>query len=274
MAKLENRHDKRFVSVMNSRPVIALLTDFGLQDQYVAAMKGVIKSINPAVDIIDISHEIQPYRIRQAAYVLWSVYKYFPKGSIFINIVDPGVGSKRRIVIIKTKRFIFLAPDNGLLDFILHEEKVLLAIEVTEKTVKKYILNKISSSFHGRDIFAPIAAYISIRFSIKRFGVIIKLPVVISPFADLCTNAKNPCILHIDHYGNIITNIRSHQIEESMKEIKALSIGHNMVSKWIRFYEEAPENTPCLMVGSCGLIEISVKKNSAARLLTRRLIQN
>jgi S-adenosylmethionine hydrolase len=230
-------------------------------------MKGVISSINPTVNIIDITHEIQPYRIRQAAYVLWSVYNYFPEGTIFLNVVDPGVGSGRRIVVMKTKKYIFIAPDNGLLDFVLHEQKASTAIEVTQSSLKKDILGEISSTFHGRDLLAPLAAYISDNVPIKKFGIPYSLPEIRSPFVDSRKDIVQTCILHIDHYGNVITNLRSRQVEKSMKEIQTIWIGRNMVTKWIRFYEEAPENTPCLIVGSSGLVEISAKKNSAARLL-------
>jgi S-adenosyl-L-methionine hydrolase (adenosine-forming) len=250
---------------------IALLTDLGLQDQYVASMKGVILSINPSVDIIDITHEIQPYRIRQAAYVLWSAYNYFPKDTIFVNVVDPGVGSKRRIIMMKTKKYVFIAPDNGLLDFVLYQEKTSTAIEVSQSSLKEYILGDISSTFHGRDLIAPIAAYISNGVPLQQFGKSFSLPEIFSPFATYRTDAVQAYILHIDHYGNIITNIRSLEAEKSMKEIQTISIGSNMVAQWIRFYDEAPENTPCLIVGSGGLVEVSVKNNSAARLLNATL---
>jgi S-adenosylmethionine hydrolase len=252
-------------------PCIALLTDFGLQDQYVASMKGVILSINPLVNIIDITHEIQPYRTRQAAYVLWSVYDYFPKNTIFINVVDPGVGSKRRIIIMKTKKYVFIAPDNGLLDFVSYQEKTSTAIEVSQSSLKEYLLGDISSTFHGRDLIAPIATYISNDVPLQRFGKSFSLPEILSPYTTSRTDVVPACILNIDHYGNIITNIRSIEAEKSMKEIQTISIGSNMVAQWIRFYDEAPENTPCLIVGSGGLVEVSAKKNSAARLLNATL---
>jgi S-adenosylmethionine hydrolase len=254
-----------------SVPTIALLTDFGSQDQYGASMKGVMLSINPSLNIIDITHEIQPYRIRQAAYVLWSVYNYFPKDTIFVNIVDPGVGSGRRIIVVKTKNYTFIAPDNGLLDFVVYQEKNATAVEVTPASLKQYALGNMSSTFHGRDLIAPLAAYLSDNVPIKRFGVPYALPDILSPFVRSRSDVVPQCILHIDNYGNIITNLRSFEVEKSMKTIQTISIGSTMVSKWIRFYDEAPENTPCLIVGSSGLIEISTKKNSAARLLRASL---
>jgi len=248
-------------------PDIALLTDLGSEDQYAASMKGAILCINPSVNIIDITHEIQPYRTRQAAYVLWSVYNFFPKNTIFVNVVDPGVGSERRILIVKTKKYIFIAPDNGLLDFVLYQEKNIEAIEVMLSSLKEYIPGDISSTFHGRDIIAPIAAHISNDVPLQQFGRTFSLPEIFSPFLASRSDAAPACILHIDRFGNIVTNIRPLETEKSMKEILTVSIAGNMVSKWIRFYDEATENTPSLIVGSGGLVEISVKKNNAARLL-------
>jgi S-adenosyl-L-methionine hydrolase (adenosine-forming) len=250
---------------------VALLTDFGLKDQYVASMKAVMLSINPDIEIIDITHEVQPFRTRQAAYILWSAYNYFPADTIFVNVVDPGVGSKRRIIVIKTKKYTFIAPDNGILDFVLFQEKISSAIEVTQASLKEYVLGDVSSTFHGRDLIAPLAAYISEDVAIKKFGIPCTLPDIFSPFVTSKKDLTSFCVLHIDHYGNIITNLRSLQIDKSMKEIQAITIGSNMVAKWARTYDEAPENTPCLIVGSNGLMEISVKNNNAARLLSATL---
>ena len=248
-------------------PTIALLSDFGSQDQYVASMKGVMLSINSSLNIVDITHEIQPYRIRQAAFMLWSVYNYFPKDTIFVNVVDPGVGSGRRIIVMKTKNYTFIAPDNGLLDFVVYQEKSVTAVEITQSSLKKYAIGDISSTFHGRDLIAPLAAYISNNVPIKRFGTPFTLPEILSPFVRSRADVVPMSVLHIDYFGNIITNLQSFEVEKSMKSIQTISIGSNMVSKWIRFYDEAPENTPCLIVGSSGLVEVSAKNNSAARLL-------
>ena len=251
--------------------IIALLTDFGSRDQYVAAMKGVILSINPAAKILDITHEVQPQRVRQAGYLLWSVYKYFPKGTVFVSIVDPGVGSKRRILGVRTKQFIFLAPDNGLLDFILSEEKVMEEIEVREEDAKEYVLHDISSTFHGRDVFAPLAAHISKGLLLKRLGVPLNPMLISSQFVRSQTDTKKARILHIDCFGNIITNLVMNDAEQVNKNLKAISAGTNLVTRSIHNYDEAPANTPCLIVGSNGLVEISVKNKSAAHLLRTTL---
>ncbi|RPI06691.1 MAG: hypothetical protein EHM64_01945 [Ignavibacteriae bacterium] len=271
MAHSKKRHAQPPPEEKTPGKIIALLTDFGLQDAYVSSMKGVMLSINSSLNIVDITHEIQPYRIRQAAYVLWAVYNYFPQGTIFVNVVDPGVGSTRRIIVMKSKKYTFIAPDNGLLDFVVYQEKNVSSVEVTQASLKKLTTGDISSTFHGRDLIAPLAAYISNDVSIRQFGTPYQQPEVFSPFVSSRSDVAPMCVLNIDVYGNIITNLRSFEIEKSMKGIQAVSIGTNMVSKWIRYYDEAPENTPCLIVGSSGLVEISAKKNSAARFLRATL---
>ena len=251
--------------------IIALLTDFGLRDQYVAAMKGVILSINPLAQIVDITHEVQPQRIRQAGYLHWSVYKYFPKGTVFVNVVDPDVGTKRRIVGVRTKQFMFLAPENGLLDFILNEEKVMEEIDIREEDAKQYVLDDISSTFHGRDVFAPLAAHLSKGLLLKRLGVPLN-PMSIAPqFVHSQIDTKKARILHIDCFGNIITNLVLNDIDQVNKNIKAISVGTNLITRSIHHYHEAPANTPCLVVGSNGLVEVSVKNKSAAHLLRATL---
>jgi len=271
MAHLTDKAARYHSKTKTSAEIIALLTDFGSRDQYVAAMKGVILSINPAAQIVDITHEVQPQRTRQAGYLLWSVYKYFPSGSIFINVVDPEVGSKRRIIGVRTSHFTFLAPDNDLLDFIFSEEKVIEEIEIIEEKAKKYMLGEISSTFHGRDVFAPLAAHLSQGFPLKRLGIPLKPKSVSSQFIYLEEDTTKCCILHIDRFGNVITNLKMNKTEQVVEKLKAVSIGTTLVSRLINCYDEAPANTPCLIVGSNGLIEISVKNRSAAHLLNATL---
>jgi S-adenosyl-L-methionine hydrolase (adenosine-forming) len=234
-------------------------------------MKGVILSINPAAQIVDITHEVQPQRIQQAGYLLWSVYKFFPKGTIFVNVVDPEVGSKRRVMGVRTNQFTFLAPDNHLLDFILNEEKVIEEIEIVEKDAKDYMPVEISKTFHGRDVFAPLAAHLSKGLQLKQLGAILKPSVIAPQFVRSETDTTHFCILHIDRFGNIITNMAMNDAEQIIKKLKAVSIGKNLVSRFIDCYDDAPANTPCLIIGSSGLVEISVKNMNAAHLLNATL---
>jgi S-adenosylmethionine hydrolase len=246
---------------------VALITDFGLSDQYVGTLKGVILSINPYVQIVDIVHTIRPQKIQQAGYILWTSYRYFPKNTYFLNIVDPGVGTNRKILIMRTKEYTFLAPDNGLLDFIYQDENIIESIEVIEKMIQPYILKNGSLTFQGRDILAPLTAHLTKGIRLKEIGIPYSPRKINSTFYTSRSDTTHPCILHIDHFGNIITNLSSNKSKQLLKEMQAISIGRNLVSRWIQSYEEAPENTPCLIVGSSGLVEISVKNNSAAQIL-------
>ena len=148
--------------------VITLLTDFGNQDAYVGIMKGVIAGINPFANIIDICHNIPPQDIFKAAYLLYTSYKYFPRKTIHVAVVDPGVGSRRDIVCVETKDYFFLVPDNGLLSFILQQERPKSIFRVTNS---KYLLPSPSSTFHGRDVFAPVAAHLSLGVKPRQLGI-------------------------------------------------------------------------------------------------------
>jgi S-adenosyl-L-methionine hydrolase (adenosine-forming) len=249
------------------KSIIALLTDFGTVDHYVAAMKGRILSIDPSAVIIDITHEVEPHNVRQGGYLLWSASRFFPKGTIFIGIVDPGVGTERNILAIQTPNYSFLFPQNGLANAVLSDEPNFDAFRIDFRKSAAYFQFPISATFHGRDVFAPLAAYLSLGVSIKEFGERVELPPAIPMFMHLRDELVKPGIVHIDHFGNIITNIRVPVQIEAERAIKAISIGHNLVSRWTGTYADAPDNTPCLIVGSSGLVEISIKNKRAAAVL-------
>lgn len=262
--------------------VIALLTDFGVSDQYVGTMKGVILSTAPHAHLVDISHDVSPQNVVQAGYLLWASYKYFPEGSIFVCVVDPGVGSNRRIVCVKASQYFFLAPDNGLLNFVLREENVKEAIEV--RVVGRVIhglpgvhVAGDSSTFHGRDILAPVAAALSQGKSWSPDAPRTILDVPAPQFVD----SKNPKvtarILHIDSFGNLITNIRIGAKEEiknfapALRPRTGIRIGRTRIGTWISNYAEAPAKKACLILGSSGLVEIVAKNSSAQKLLRATL---
>lgn len=192
---------------MSDTNLIALLTDFGLKDAYVGVMKGVIARINPEATVIDITHEIRPQDVLGAALVLASAYPYFPKWSVFCSVVDPGVGGKRRIIALQTKNHRFIAPDNGLLAFVCKREEVLKSVSVEEK---RYFLEEVSSTFHGRDIFAPVAAYLAKGLELEKFGPeaqrMTKLP---WPEPQAQADTLIGKIVYIDHFGNAISNVDS-----------------------------------------------------------------
>ncbi len=252
-------------------PVIALLTDFGTKDHYVATMKGVILSINPLAQIVDISHLVSPQQIYQAGYLLWSAYKFFPDGTVFLSVVDPGVGTHRRMLAVSLDRHIFLAPDNGLLDLVFYDGKPGKVVEIDLEKAKRFFLPEVSSTFQGRDVFAPLAAHITTGVKLSQLGNPVTINNVTNPFVRTRTDITKPVILHIDRFGNIISNIAAESLDQAMQQFSLVTAGKAMVSTWVRSYAEAPDKTPSLMLGSKGLIEISVKNESAAALLNADL---
>ena len=248
--------------------IITLTTDFGLQDGYVGVMKGVIKKINPSANIIDISNNIEPQNIFQAAYVLYNSYAYFPKGTIHVVVVDPGVGSDRKILCLKTSDYLFLAPDNGILSFLIAKEEYPSVREVTNK---EFFLPDISNTFHGRDIFAPIAAHLSRGVSHKDLGKRIMgikeidLPKPIRSPGGVLTGE----IIYVDGFGNLITNIN----RKIVSRIKTKSgklviiIGRHRLYKISDSYAEVENKEVVAIFGSSGFLEISVNCGSARDVL-------
>jgi len=177
--------------------------------------------------------------------------------------VDPGVGGPRRVLAIRSQHFTFLAPDNGVLDSVLHEQQVNEAVEIDVFRSKRFLMASVSHTFHGRDIFAPIAAHLSMGKRLHSFGKTTKLGDVRPPFVRGKMSPVKACILHIDHFGNMITNIFS----DGRQDIHTIAVSNALISRWIQTYEDAPDRTPCMIIGSSGLVEIVVKKDHAARLL-------
>jgi hypothetical protein len=233
----------------------ALLSDFGVADAYVGTMKGTILSIQPSARFVDISHSVEPGKILSGAYLLWSCYRYFPLGTIFVAVVDPGVGTKRHIVLARAAGRWFLGPDNGLLDLVLGEETPEISRQVRIEG-SPYVLSEVSRTFHGRDVFAPMAAYLSRGVAPEEFGPA-TIPVPRSlPWCRPRTSRG--IALHVDRFGNIITNVPL-----SEEAPVSVSVRSTKVRQWIHTYEEAPGADPCLIRGSSGLMEI-VRKNASA----------
>ena len=207
------------------RAIITLTTDFGTDDAYVAAMKGVILEINPEATIVDISHSIEPQNISQGAFVFSTAYSYFPQDTVHLVVVDPGVGGPRRAIILETNNAIFVAPDNGVLSYVIQASvkkrlfkpalmKLPPELEAFEITNSKFWRHPVSSTFHGRDIFAPVAAHVSLGKPLNELGQPIASVNVIAlprPRTDAVGNLVGH-ILHIDHFGNLITDITSQDL--------------------------------------------------------------
>ena len=192
------------------RGPIVLLTDFGLKDHYVGVMKGVIARIAPQVQVIDLTHAVPPQDIRGGSFHLWASYRFFPSGSIFVAVVDPGVGTERRGLLIEIEERFFIGPDNGLFSLIIDHHPDFVAYELTNRT---YFLEQISHTFHARDIFAPVAAHLASGVSPESFGPRVR-DLVRLPFPTIREEEERliGSIIHVDHFGNLITNIPAEKI--------------------------------------------------------------
>ncbi len=243
---------------------ITLSTDFGLKDSYVGTMKGVILSINPEVKIIDITQEISPYSLAQAAYLLKSYYSYFPQGTIHLIIVDPGVGTERQAILAKSKDYYFIAPDNGLLTYIFPE--VQRAVSLTNRA---YSLPNQSHTFRGRDIFAPVAAHLSKGISMEEFGPPIGEFVTLPELTPEIENDKiKGKVIHVDHFGNLITNITEDMLKSH--SFLNLEIKGKKITGLKQNYAQGERGEAFAILGSLGHLEISVNCGRADELLSVR----
>ena len=237
----------------NEFPIVTLLTDFGTRDQYVSVMKGVIAGICPDARMVDISHEVDPFQIAQGAYLLSQAWKWFPRGTVHMAVVDPGVGSARRALAAEAEGHVFVLPDNGLLS----------RIGVAEPAVReirngKLMLQPVSQTFHGRDVFAPAAAHLACGFPFEQTGPSLEDWVKLDRLA--------PAVLHIDRFGNIVTSIRAVDCQGF-----SLRIGRVTVSRRGNTYAAAPFGELFLIEGSGGYLEVSMREASAAAKLGCRV---
>ncbi len=263
-------------------PVITLTTDFGYDDAYVAAVKGAILNINPVATIVDVSHSIKPQDILQAAFVLSAVYRYFPKETVHVAIVDPGVGSDRRGIILKTPSAIFVGPDNGILSYVIDdlfspESRSVIeqthglteivfktGLEAAAITDPRFWRHPVSPTFHGRDVFAPVAAGLSLGISLYEFGEKINsLHVLPVPKASLDPDGNLiGQVIHIDRFGNLIVNIRSNSLPGKNVVIE---VGGQRIQGISDYY--AQKEGVMAVVGSSGYLEISLRDGSARDFL-------
>lgn len=242
--------------------IIALLTDFGTRDYFVAAMKGVILSINGEARIVDITHEIPPQDVLFAGFTLRHCYRNFPAKTIFVAVIDPGVGSLRRAILVETGEYFFIAPDNGLLSFVFDETA---DFRVSELTGEKFFAEKVSRTFHGRDVFAPVAAHLSNGVEPDKFGREIK---DFARFAaaqprEISNKEVEAEIVHIDRFGNLVTNLAEKDLPEKFR----LEIGGKSIDKLRNFFAESEKSEIFMILGSAGFLEIVAFQDSAANLL-------
>lgn len=262
---------------------IALLTDFGNDDIYVGVMKGVMRGINPQVNFIDITHTISPQHVREAAFNLANAYRYFPKDTVFLVVVDPGVGSLRRPIAVQAGGYTFIAPDNGVLSYTLAFADHVEAVALDNPA---YHLQNISQTFHGRDIFAPVSAYLSNGVPLSDIGTkvtdLVSLPM---PTLEVNQTLIQGEILHIDRFGNLITSIgRLAWVDEARMTLNP-AFGHELFNVpinlaqtqvWVnkqnvsaiqRSYSDVRRGELLALLGSSGYLEISVNQGHAAKRL-------
>lgn len=246
--------------------IITLTTDFGTDDPYVAAMKGVILSINPDANIVDICHTIKPQSIAQAAYILSTTYHHFPKDAIHIVVVDPGVGTERQAVLLITPHGFFLGPDSGVLSDV--AEEALPELETIALTNPRFWLSPVSNTFHGRDIFAPVAAHLSLGTPPHEFGDLIPtiatLPIPGPNMGE--DGVLIGRVIHIDRFGNLITDIKRADLPRGRLFVEAC--GH-IIDDLSSSYEEGEELLA--IIGSSERLEVSVQNGSAARFLRAKV---
>ncbi len=251
-----------------SLPVITLLTDFGTADYFVGAVKGVILSLNPLAVIADITHDIPPQDIEAGAFALLASYRAFPVKTIHVAVVDPGVGSARRPIVLVAGDHLFVGPDNGIFSYIYENEQSHQTFHVT---AEKYFRQSLSSTFHGRDLFAPIAAALSLGIKPDNFGPMIVDEIRLPPLAPL--RQKNgrvrARIIHIDRFGNCITNITRKTLTSDKENTTTLLIKGKLVRSFKTFFSDANPSRDQLFAiwGSAGFLEIAVNNGSAARML-------
>ena len=258
---------------MKRPPVITLLTDFGTADYFVAAVKGVILTISPQVSLVDITHEVPPQDIEAGAFTLLNCYRDFPDGTIHVAVVDPGVGSARRGIVVRAGSHYFVGPDNGLFSYICDREST---CKVFQLTAEKYFRPEPSASFHGRDVFAPVAAALSTGVKPDKFGPRIKDEVRLAPLAPVTDRdgSLRGRIIHIDRFGNCITNFTRSDIPDS-DQVKLL-VKRKVVRQFRRFFADEPDSKTIkagandqlfAIWGSAGFLELSINGGSAATLL-------
>lgn len=246
--------------------LITLTTDFGLQDYYVSAMKAVMLGIAPNVRFVDVSHEIPPQDIMAGAWVVRNSAFLYPPGTVHLVVVDPGVGTSRHAVALKIKDQYFVGPDNGIFSLLFDE----FEYEAYMLNNPKYWREGVSNTFHGRDIFAPVAAHLSNGVSLEETGEPIEELVTYHwavPIAD--KDGLQGWVVHIDRFGNLITNLSHDLIKDHLKNKNVkIYVGNTMLEKIVNTFGDVEEGEPAAFIGSSGMLEIGINKGNASRMLS------
>jgi len=238
-------------------PILTLTTDFGLSDHYVGVMKGVILGICPDAQIVDISHQVSPYAMGEGAFTIAQAYRYFPPGTVHVVVVDPGVGSARRPILVAAAGQFFVGPDNGVFGMIFARERH----EVRLIQNRQYFREQVSHTFHGRDIFAPVAAHLAAGVAPPLIGEILAnyvRPLFANPRRRGRTWEGE--VLKVDHFGNVITNF----LADDFPALEELTVGGARARRLVSSYSEAADGELVVIGGSSGYLEISLNQGSAA----------
>lgn len=245
---------------MPEQRTITLLSDFGLSDVYVAVMKGVIAQINPALAIVDLTHQIPPQNVAAARFCLMNAYPYFPPGTVHVAVVDPGVGSSRRAIAIQVEQGFLVGPDNGLFGGVLDNTSVLAAVELINPTY--WHTSAPSTTFHGRDIFASVGAHLASGVAIEELGNLIEPTSLVQlaiPAKKATATGYSGCVQYIDHFGNLVTNIAAAEVEGKNWSVVA---GERIIPA-SQTYSERAIGEVVALIGSHGWVEIAVNGGSA-----------
>jgi len=246
------------------QPIVTLTTDFGLADHFVGAMKGVILSIEPRACIVDLSHEIAPYSIPDAAFVLAQAYGCFPPGTVHVAVVDPGVGTSRRPIVAEAARQFFVAPDNGVLSMVYAQQRH----KVRAITREEYFRRPVSRTFHGRDVFAPVAAHLAHGVKPARFGSLVS-DYVRGGFERPVSRGElrwTGCVLKVDRFGNLLTNFASTEFPDLETRAFEMRAGPRRITSCLDNYAQGRPRQLFVVAGSSGFLEIATNQGSAATL--------
>jgi S-adenosylmethionine hydrolase len=248
--------------------LITLTTDFGISDHYAGVMKGVILGINPAAEIVDITHMVDAYNVVEAAFRLLNSYLYFPEGTVHVVVVDPGVGGARKPIAVGAGGYFFVGPDNGVFSLIYETYKKRKIIEIASP---KYMLPGVSNTFHGRDIFAPAAAHLSAGLKIRKLGGEVSSPELLDIPRPACDeNGVSGEVVYSDRFGNLVTNIQEKLLGKVSDKSYTVYVGNRRIGLISEYYGEAGKGKPLAIIGSSGLLEISVNRGSARELFKAR----
>ena len=254
---------------MAAKPIISITTDFGEDDHFVGVMKGVILSINPDATVVDINHRVNSYDIFDGAYSLSQSYDAFPPGTIHLVVVDPGVGSERRPIIVQSKDYRFVAPDNGVLSMVYEREE---RVEVRHVTAEHFFRKPVSNTFHGRDIFAPVAGWLSRGMEAEKFGGIVT---DYARFTSVRPTRENDALIKgvaikVDKFGNVVTNIAPGDVPQVFGQDPPpfrIRINGHEITRLCQSFAAGEPSELFAVVGSSGFIEICTTRGSAAKAL-------